>query len=117
MASKPVLWRNSSPNSRMPTTQRYSDWPHSQKNTHLQPKSSSQLAIEWCKRATARPKKTGKRVTLEMKSEGPKILILILRLFGGGCDQPAEVRADLAVGAGGWFSRHPFAPRLPVPEQ
>src|SRR6516164_7763711 len=31
MASKPVLWRNSSPNSRMPTTQRYSGWPHSQK--------------------------------------------------------------------------------------
>src|ERR1700758_1564364 len=65
MASKPVLWRNSSLNSRMPTTQRYSDWPHSQKYA-----SSAKILVATRHRMVqarnCAGKKTGKRVTLEL---------------------------------------------------
>src|SRR5215468_1442671 len=65
MAPKPVLWRNSSLNSRMSTTQKSSDWLHSQKYA-----SSAKILVARrpSNGASGHPcarKTTGKRVTLE----------------------------------------------------
>src|SRR6516165_3890514 len=65
MASKPVLWRNSSPNSRMPTTQRYSGWPHSQKIRIFSQNPRRNSPSNGASAQLRGRKKTGKRVTLE----------------------------------------------------
>src|SRR5215475_10230959 len=72
MAPKPVLWRNSSLNSRMSTTQKSSDWLHSQKYA-----SSAKILVARrpSNGASGHPrarKTTGKRVTLESSSNHAK---------------------------------------------